>query len=126
MTWLLVALGAAAGAPARYLTNRWVHDLTVGRSAAALPVATFAVNVIGSLGLGLLAGAWFTGSASSALWSLAGVGAAGAFTTFSTFAWETDAMVDRRRPLLATFNVVASVGVCLAVAAVGYAVTAGG
>ena len=73
MTALLVLLGGAAGAVARFLVAR------------ALPgrIATFAVNVAGSLALGLLAG-----SARDA-YALLGVGFCGALTTFSTYALET-------------------------------------
>jgi CrcB protein len=72
MTALLVALGAAVGAPARFLVAEWLPGLR----------ATLAVNVVGSAVLGLLAGA------SSSTYSLVGVGFCGALTTFSAFAVE--------------------------------------
>ena len=72
MTALLVALGAAAGAPARLLvTRRWPG-----------PRGTLVVNVAGSLLLGLLAGR------APAAYALLGVGFCGAFTTFASFAVE--------------------------------------
>lgn len=72
MTLLLVALGGAAGAAARWAT------------AQALPGrrATLLVNVAGSLLLGLLTGV------APAPYALLGVGFCGAFTTFSTYAVE--------------------------------------
>ncbi|GIF15242.1 hypothetical protein Ate01nite_52740 [Actinoplanes teichomyceticus] len=52
MTALLVALGAAVGAPLRYLTDRYVQ----ARYGAGFPWGTLAVNVTGSLILGLVLG----------------------------------------------------------------------
>ena len=72
MTPLLVALGAAVGAPARFAVALWVP----GRAA------TLIVNVLGSGLLGLLVHA----SASST--ALVGTGFCGAFTTYSAFAVE--------------------------------------
>ncbi|MFJ8040334.1 fluoride efflux transporter CrcB [Kitasatospora sp. NPDC096147] len=80
MNWLLVAAGALVGAPLRYLTDRGLK----ARYGAELPWGTFAVNVAGSLLLGLVAGA--CGSRGQLL---LGTGLCGALTTYSTFSWET-------------------------------------
>ncbi|MCG5434309.1 CrcB family protein [Mycobacterium sp. MYCO198283] len=79
MTLLWVALGAAIGAPLRYLVDRW---LTSGRR---WPWGTFVVNVAGSF---LLAGltAVPVGPTASAV---VGAGFCGALTTYSTFGAET-------------------------------------
>ena len=53
VTWLWVRLGAAVGAPARYLTDRVIQS----RHATLYPWGTFAVNVAGSRILGVLLGA---------------------------------------------------------------------
>ena len=90
MTVLLVALGAAVGAPLRYLT-----DQALGRRNG-FPVGTLTVNVLGSLLLGVLVGA----PASPTLSALLGTGFCGALTTYSTFGWETLTLVrsgERRR-----------------------------
>jgi CrcB protein len=77
---LLVALGAAVGAPARYLVDRSV------RRRVGAPWGTVAVNVAGSFVLGLLVAR--TGGSGG--WYLAvGTGFCGALTTYSTFAYET-------------------------------------
>ena len=65
MTLLWVALGAAVGAPARYLVDRALGRLHPGR----FPWGTFAVNVVGSFVLGLVSAA-----ADPAVTALVGVG----------------------------------------------------
>ncbi len=85
MTVLLVALGAAVGAPLRYLTDRAVR----ARFGGAFPWGTLAVNVAGSFLLGLLAGL----PAGPAATALLGTGFSGALTTYSTFGWETLALL---------------------------------
>lgn len=73
---LLVAAGAAFGAPARYLVDRSVTR----RFGADFPWGTLVVNVLGSVLLGVVV-AVCAGSGRLAL----GVGFCGAFTTYSTF-----------------------------------------
>lgn len=109
---LLVALGAAAGAPLRYLTNHWVRQQLGGTPVAG----TLVVNVAGSFVLGLLVGA---GAAGAPL-ALVGIGFCGALTTFSTLALELwDAMSDDRYPH-AVANVVLSLTLGLGAAWLGW------
>lgn len=100
MTALLVALGAAAGAVLRALTARRVP----GRRA------TLAVNVVGSLLLGLLGGA---GARTSAL---LGVGFCGGLTTFSTYALEVVEGGGWRYAALSAAGCLAACGLGLGVA----------
>jgi CrcB protein len=111
MTVLLVALGAAVGAPLRYLTDRAVQS----RFGSRFPYGTMIVNVAGSLLLGFLAGR----PASAAWTALLGTGFCGALTTYSTFSWETLTLARERgtRPALA--NVVLSLTAGLAAAYLG-------
>ncbi len=120
MSWLLVALGAALGAPARYLVDRAVQS----RVGSAFPFGTLAVNITGSLLLGVLIGSADHGGASSDLVLLAGVGFCGAFTTFSAFSYETLRLAEDGRVVAALVNVVGSVLPALAAAAVGVALGA--
>lgn len=84
----LVALGGALGAVARYVTSQWVTQLA-GNSA--FPWGTFTVNVVGSSLLGFLMALGFgeQGHLPAHFRLLAASGFLGAFTTFSTFSFET-------------------------------------
>lgn len=118
MTLLMVALGAAVGAPARYLADRAVQS----RHESVMPWGTVSVNVVGSLILGVLTGAGT--SVSPELVALLGAGFCGAFTTYSTFSFETWRLIEEERYGAAVANVVVSVLAGLAAVAVGYAASA--
>ncbi|MFI5914267.1 fluoride efflux transporter CrcB [Dactylosporangium sp. NPDC051541] len=109
MTLLLIALGAAVGAPLRYLTDRFVQS----RHDSAFPWGTLTVNIVGSFVLGLVTGL-------PHLWStLLGTGFCGALTTYSTFSYETLQLARSGARFYAVMNVVASVVAGLGAAAVG-------
>lgn len=111
MTVLLVALGAAVGAPLRYLTDRMIQS----RHRGLFPFGTLTVNVAGSFILGLVA------ASSMTTYALVGTGFCGALTTYSTFGYETLRLVEQRAPRRALANVVVSIGAGLAAAALGVA-----
>ncbi|GGS47326.1 fluoride efflux transporter CrcB [Streptomyces griseoviridis] len=117
MNWLLVVLGAMAGAPLRYLTDRAVRS----RHGTAFPWGTFTVNVAGSLVLGTLTGAALAGAAGSRLQLLLGTGLCGALTTYSTFSWETLRLVETGAGRSAAGNVLLSVAAGLGAACAGVA-----
>ena len=85
MRLLIVGMGGFIGANARYLLGGWVHE----RWGTAFPYGTFVINVSGSFILGLFAPlalryAW------NEQWRLfIAIGFVGAYTTFSTFEYET-------------------------------------
>ncbi|MFP5335026.1 MAG: fluoride efflux transporter CrcB [Actinomycetes bacterium] len=116
MTALLVVAGAAVGAPCRYLVDRAVQ----ARVDAVLPWGTLAVNVAGSLLLGLLLAAHVHGPVTAAAVALAGAGFAGAFTTYSTFAYETVRLVEEGAVLHAVANVALNVTAGLLAAGAGW------
>jgi CrcB protein len=119
MTWALVALGAAVGAPARYLTDRLVQS----RHDSVFPWGTLTVNVVGCLVLGALTGA--ADRISPGLAAALGTGFCGALTTYSTFSYETLRLVETRARLYALLNVVASLVGGLGAAALGWWIGAG-
>jgi fluoride exporter len=117
MTLLMIALGAAVGAPARYLTDRAVQRL----HESAMPWGTVGVNVVGSLILGGLTGGG-TAVSPDAL-ALLGTGFCGALTTYSTFSFETWRLIEEGAYGTAAANVLVSVLAALAAVVVGYAAT---
>ena len=89
MMILVVAVGGAFGAVARYLASGWVQDLAGG----FFPWGTFAVNATGSLLLGFTL-VWLQATlASPEARQFVTIGFLGSFTTFSTFSYETAAML---------------------------------
>ncbi|UWZ33461.1 fluoride efflux transporter CrcB [Dactylosporangium roseum] len=111
MMLLLVILGAAVGAPLRYLADRAIQ----ARHDSVFPWGTLMVNVAGSLLLGLLVGL----PASPAVAAVLGTGFCGALTTYSTFTYETFRLVQDGARCYAVMNVIASVVAGLGAAAVG-------
>ncbi|MEW2446887.1 fluoride efflux transporter CrcB [Streptomyces parvulus] len=115
MNWVLVITGAAVGAPLRYLTDLSVQK----RHDTVFPWGTFAVNVAGSLILGVLAGAITYGAASDSTRLLVGTGFCGALTTYSTFSYETMRLAESGAKFFAAANVVSSVVAGLGAAFIG-------
>ena len=103
MIWLLVAAGAAIGAPARYLIDRVIQ----ARHDSVFPWGTFTANMTGSFLLGLLATASL--HTSNPVLALLGTGLCGTLTTYSTFGYETMRLIQQRNSLLAVFNATASI-----------------
>lgn len=111
LTALLVAAGAAIGAPLRYLTDRLIQS----RHDSVFPWGTFVVNLTGSALLGFLVAL----PADDAVRALAGTGFCGALTTYSTFSYETLRLAEDGARLAAAANVVASIAGGLGAGACG-------
>lgn len=102
---VMIALGGALGAVARYGLGGWVH----GWAGAGFPWGTLVVNVTGSLFLGLTVRV-LEGLAAGPGWrAFLAIGVAGGFTTFSTFGYEAHALLQDGRTGAALGYVLASV-----------------
>ena len=113
MSFLLVGLGGALGAMARFGVGRIV-------GVTALPWATLSVNVLGGFAMGLLAG-WLAvrGNGGEGWRLLLSVGVLGGFTTFSAFSLEMMLMLERGEMLTAIGYALASVVLSVGALALG-------
>jgi CrcB protein len=115
---LAVALGGLVGAPARNLVDTWVSD----RVAGDLPWGTAVVNVSGSVVLGVVTGLLLNHHVGPVPRALVATGFCGAYTTFSTFTYETMALLEDGRLAEATFNALGSLAIGLLAATAGVAI----
>jgi CrcB protein len=117
MSWVLVALGSAIGGVLRYAAARYLP-----MSASGWPIATFAVNFIGSFAIGMLY-PWIATHGPSAdnarLFWMTGV--LGGFTTYSAFALEATLLANAGNGAVVFAYVAATVLGCLTVAWAGRA-----
>jgi CrcB protein len=117
--WAGVAVLGGAGALARHVVDHAVMNRVVERSPGgrweAFPWGILLVNVSGAGLLGLLAGAGPSATATL----LIGVGLLGSYTTFSTWMVQTATLAGRRRVAAAAVNVLLSLALGLAAAALG-------
>jgi fluoride exporter len=114
VTLLMIAVGAALGAPARFLTDRLVQSW----HPSAFPWGTVTVNVVASLLLGVVTGA--AGELDPRVTALVASGFCGALSTYSTFAYETLRLGEEGARLAAAVNVALSVTAALGAAALGW------
>lgn len=117
MTWFYVALGGAFGATARF----WLMEAVAQRMGASFPYGTLAVNVLGSLCMGLLVGALarFLPENSHEIRSFVALGVLGSFTTFSTFSLDVVTLLERGQTGAALSYIAISVLACVIGLALG-------
>jgi CrcB protein len=118
MGYLLVFLGGGIGAALRHGAN-----IAAARAfGTAFPYGTLAVNIIGSLAMGLLAAFFaFKGDATQNWRLFFTTGILGGFTTFSAFSLDAALLYERGEFGLAALYVVASVGLSIAALFAGLA-----
>jgi CrcB protein len=112
-TYLMIALGGILGANLRFV----VSARAVERWGTAFPYGTFLINVTGSFLLGIFVALIPAGSTEARAFFATGF--CGAYTTFSTFAFETVALHQRDEGRLALANVLGSATLCTVAAALG-------
>jgi CrcB protein len=118
--WALVGVAAAVGAPLRYVIDTLVSD----RVGGAFPYGTLVVNVSGCFALGLLTGLGLYHGLSATPRLDLGTGLVGAYTTFSTFSFETVALLEEGEVRLAARNVGLSAVIGTLSATAGLAIAA--
>jgi len=111
LIWPCVVLIGGAGSVLRFL----VDGVVSARSAARFPLGTLIVNLSGAVILGLLSG--LTLSSGAAL--LGGTAAVGSYTTFSTWMLESERLAEERERRRAAANIVISLVLGVAAAALG-------
>jgi CrcB protein len=108
MNTLMVMLGAAIGAPARFLIDQYFRRFT------DKPIGTFTVNVLGSFIIGVAY------SSTEHLYDFLAIGFAGAFTTWSTFIIDIFLGYELKRYKLVAINLVGSIFFGVIAAYLGY------
>jgi len=117
---LWIGLAGVLGAVLRFSLGKWVSGLL----GTAFPWGTWIINISGSLLLGLLYGGHQSAMISDAIWVIWGTGFCGAYTTFSTFGYETLGLMGRQRYASAALYVVSSVVVGVLASLAGVWLTA--
>jgi fluoride exporter len=113
---LLVMLGGGIGALARY----WLQGVVHRSTGPGFPYGTVVVNVAGCFVIGLLmVGMEERFLVNPSLRVFLTVGILGGFTTFSSFSYETIALLRDGEVLFGAMNVIVSVTVCLAATYLG-------
>jgi CrcB protein len=115
-----LAVAGALGAPVRYLLDGFVQD----RTESVMPLGTLVINVSGSFLLGVLAGLALYHTFPSTPKTILGTGFCGAYTTFSTFTYETVRLAEERAFGTAARNALASLVLPALAAGAGLALAA--
>lgn len=122
MNYVWIALGAIAGATARYALSGYLARAI----SSSFPYGTLVINVTGSVVLGfflVLAGERML---LDPRWRmLIAIGFCGSYTTFSSYAFESFAAMESGQWALMAINIVANNALCLGAVAVGAAIARG-
>jgi len=118
--WVAFLFAAAIGAPARYV----VDGLVQGRTRGVFPWGTLVVNVSGCLALGLITGLGLYHGFPATGRTVIGAGGMGAYTTFSTFAFETVRLAEEGAVAEAMRSIAANAVLGIAAAAAGLTLAA--
>ncbi|MDK2981305.1 MAG: fluoride exporter [Chloroflexota bacterium] len=115
--FLIISFGAVLGANMRYLLNGWV----INKLGSAYPHSTFIINFTGSLLLGFFLSAAAKHPILNPRWNLfIGIGFLGAFTTFSTYVYESFTLLYQGQWALGLLNIFNSTVLGIIAIAIGF------
>ena len=120
LAWVGFVIAAAVGAPLRYLVDVAVAE----RAEGVFPWGTFAINASGSLLLGVLTGLGLYHAFPKVPKVILGTGFSGAYTTFSTFTFESVRLLEEGAANAAVRNAAGTLVAGSFAAALGLAVAA--
>lgn len=115
MILVVVSVVGGAGAATRFVLDGWAR----GRWSTQLPLATIAINVAGSLIIGILAGAMAARAIPATTFTVLATGFCGGFTTFSTSMVETVRLAQAAAYRRSIFTAIATLTTTVAAAALG-------
>ena len=104
LKYVVIGIGGFAGAIARYALGTYIGS----RFGVRFPYGTFVVNVSGCLLIGFVLALFARTTASQQWHYLVAIGFIGAYTTFSTFEYETLRAIQDGQPITGLLNVVLS------------------
>lgn len=116
MIWL-IGLGGSLGAGSRFLLSVYINNRAT--SVRPFPLSTWIINITGSLLLGVIAQLHLLDVINEWVWYFGGIGFCGAFTTFSTFGYESINLLLSRNYKNAVIYITTSVTLGIVFAAIG-------
>lgn len=101
----IVGLGGIFGTLLRFYLGKWIS----AKASTSFPWGTWVINISGSFILGILSGLHSSQTIPNWSWLMLGVGFCGAYTTFSTFGYETIGLIEKGNKSQAAAYVITSV-----------------
>jgi fluoride exporter len=111
----IVGLGGIIGTLCRYYLGRWVAI----KAGTRFPWGTWMINLSGSLVLGILYALHNRDVLTDEAWWILGVGFCGAYTTFSTFGYEMQQLIEKKHVFAAAIYMLSSISLGLLLAWIG-------
>ncbi len=113
---IAVGLGGILGALTRYYFGKFIME----RSSLDFPLSTWIINISGSFLLGSVAHLYLQEQLANWIWFFLGIGFLGAYTTFSTYGYESIQLIQKRRFKTALLYILTSTFLGLAFAWIGF------